>query len=276
MLFVKRSDRGLFYFDKEKLNPIAEELNPDYVSALPFPHIVIDNFLPEDVLDEVLAEFPQPADIEWRKHYGSASKKLACNDPGVMGDHSRHLIEQLNSAALLGFLVKMTGIDDLIPDTLLAGPGGFHQTERGGFLGIHADFNFHPTWNLDRRINLILYLNKDWKEEYGGALELWNKEMTKCEKRILPIFNRCVVFSITDTAFHGHPDPLTCPDDVTRKSIAMFYYSNGRPEEEASEAHLTLYQTRNAKERLKMFLVDLAPPVMYRFYLKTKYKIFDN
>lgn len=91
---------------------------------------------------------------------------------------------------------------------------------------------------------MIVYLNRHWKEEYGGNLELWNREMTRCERRVLPIFNRCVIFNTTDFSYHGHPEPLTCPEGMTRKSLALYYYSNGRPAEELSDAHSTLFQSR--------------------------------
>jgi Rps23 Pro-64 3,4-dihydroxylase Tpa1-like proline 4-hydroxylase len=93
---------------------------------------------------------------------------------------------------------------------------------------VHADFNRHEKLNLDRRLNLLLYLNRDWKEEYGGHLQLWTRDMGRCVVKVLPVFNRCVVFSTTDFSYHGHPDPLTCPPGRTRKSIAMYYYTNGR------------------------------------------------
>ena len=151
--------------------------------------------------------------------------------------------------------------------------GGLHQIERGGYLKIHADFNRHPKFNLDRRLNLLLYLNENWKEEYGGHLELWNNQMTACVRRISPIFNRCVIFNTTDFSYHGHPEPLTCPEHVTRKSLALYYYSNGRPETERSRPHGTLTQTRPGErvagigeptsfEMVKGVLKRLLPPVV--------------
>ncbi len=105
----------------------------------------------------------------------------------------------------------------------------------------HADFNVHPKLKLDRRLNMLIYLNKDWREDYGGHLELWNRGGKECRKRILPIFNRTVVFSTTDTSFHGHPLPLTAPPGITRKSVSLYYYTAGRPAEERSTPHDTLF-----------------------------------
>ena len=149
----------------------------------------------------------------------------------------------MNSAPFLEFLKILTGISPLISDPRLEG-GGLHQIERNGFLKIHADFNVHPLYKLDRRLNLLIYLNKDWEEAYGGHFELWDREMSRCIEKILPTFNRMVVFSTTDYSYHGHPDPLTCPPDRYRRSLALYYYTNGRPEEEKSATHSTLYQQR--------------------------------
>jgi len=228
-------DSRRFYF-----NPIWTSDSISYAEAKPFPHIVIDDFLPTKVLDRVLDEF-LPFHIRWGIYRHADSNKLGCSHEECMGENTRHLLAQFNGATFMLFLEKLTGISGLIPDPHLFG-GGLHMYERGGFLGIHADFNIHEHLRLDRRLNLLLYLNKDWKEEWGGCLDLWNRDMTRCERSILPIFNRCVIFNTTDFSFHGLPKPLTCPEEVTRKSIAMYYYSVGRPAEEKSQSHSTMYQ----------------------------------
>ena len=92
--------------------------------------------------------------------------------------------------------------------------------------------------DLDRRVNVLIYLNKNWKEEYGGQLELWDKDMKKCKKKIVPIFNKMVIFSTNDFSNHGHPNPVTCPDNHSRKSIALYYFSKGRPLEEVNKNYL--------------------------------------
>ncbi|MDQ6882334.1 MAG: 2OG-Fe(II) oxygenase, partial [Pseudomonadota bacterium] len=118
-----------------------------------------------------------------------------------------------------------------------------HMNCRGAMLKLHADFNRHPNWHLDRRLNLLLYLNQDWQASFGGDLELWDREMAACRQRIAPVAGRCVIFSTSSTSFHGHPDPIECPDDVTRKSIALYYYTNV-PREDAAQIHSTLWQSR--------------------------------
>ena len=157
------------------------------------------------------------------------------------------MLAEFNSSAFVDFLQMLTGIEEaLIPDPHYRG-GGLHQIERGGYLEVHADFNQHPTFGLDRRVNVLVYLNHDWQSDWGGQLELWDRSMSRAVQRIEPQFNRTVIFSITDTAFHGHPDELRCPPSRTRQSLAFYYYSNGRPLEERSEVHTTLFQgTRRA------------------------------
>ena len=144
---------------------------------------------------------------------------------------------------MLQFLEKLTGIAELIPDAYFTG-GGLHQIERGGKLEVHADFNKLKGWNLERRINLLLYLNRDWKDKFGGHLELWNRQMTKSIRKVSPIVNRCVIFNTESDAYHGHPHPLRCPEGQTRKSMALYYYTNGRTDQRTVEPHSTLFQER--------------------------------
>jgi 2OG-Fe(II) oxygenase superfamily len=253
---------------EDRLLGLAEANRGAYAAGVPYPHIVIDNFLPEAFLGRVLDEFPSPGGVTWAQHYHANSKKLALNRWEEMGEATTNLIHELNSPSVLRFLERLTGIEGLIPDVYLEG-AGLHLIERGGFLRVHADFNIHQRWRLDRRLNLLVYLNRDWKEEYGGAFELWDRDMTRCIKKVLPVFNRCVIFGTTDYSYHGHPDPLTCPEGMSRKSLALYYYSNGRPAEEVSEDHGTLYQARpngslaEKFAKAKRVARRLLPPIVY-------------
>jgi len=220
-------------------DPLA--LHEAYRSARPFPHAVLDGLFPDAVLDEVLAEFPKPGEIAWVAFDSPTEKKLGYSYTQPLGESLQRFLWLMSSAPVLLFLEALTGIEGLIPDPYYGGAGP-HQIERGGFLKVHADFNWHPKLRLDRRLNLLVYLNRDWREEYGGHLELWDREVSRCERRILPVFNRTVVFSTTDHSFHGHPHPLACPEGRTRKSVSLYYYSNGRPEEERSAPHDTIFK----------------------------------
>jgi Rps23 Pro-64 3,4-dihydroxylase Tpa1-like proline 4-hydroxylase len=239
------SSTSLQFLDSDYLSNLALKCHSEYITAKPFPHIVIDNFLPESILDEIIEEFPSPSSIDWQSFKAAREHKLASKSELQMGDKTRFLLYQFNSGIFLNFLEQLTGIEGLISDPYFWG-GGLHQIERGGYLKLHADFNRHSKLRLDRRLNMLLYLNRDWKKEYGGDLQLWDYEMTKCEQSILPIFNRCVIFSTTDFSYHGHPDPLNTPEGMTRRSLALYYYSNGRPAEELSGhgEHSTLFQPR--------------------------------
>ena len=236
-----------FHFDRDALLALAEEKREAYAAGHPFPHIVMDDFLPPDVLDGVLAEFPKPRQAEWETFDSPLERKLASNDDSAMGEATRHVLAELNSGPFIDFLERLTGIEGLIPDPHFVG-GGLHQIERGGHLKVHADFNRHPRTGLERRLNVLLYLNRGWEPEYGGAFELWNRDMSGCEAKVLPYFNRCVVFTTTDTSFHGHPEPLSCPEGETRKSMALYYYSRTRPREESGGDHNTLFQARPGEE----------------------------
>jgi hypothetical protein len=232
-----------FRLDREQLLALAAQKRDAYGSARPFPHIVIDGMLPAHVLEEVLAEFPAPGHANWRVFDNPLERKLGTTGDSEFGEATRHLLAELNSAAFIDFLECLTGIVGLVPDPHFVG-GGLHQIQRGGHLKVHADFNRHPQTGLERRLNLLLYLNQDWKEEYGGELELWDRPMRNCEAKILPVFNRCVIFTLGDTSFHGHPEPLTCPDAETRKSIACYYYSAPDRLRRARGEHSTLFQAR--------------------------------
>ncbi len=260
----------MFRLDPDYLKDLASKYRESYAQATPFPHITIDNFLQSDLLDKILEEFPKVHSIDWQKFDAAPEKKLASKDEMKMGDTTRLLLYQLNSSTFINFLENLTGIDGIIPDPHFEG-GGLHQIERGGYLKMHVDFNRHSKLHLDRRLNILLYLNKNWSEEYGGHLELWDKDMTRCEKKILPIFNRCVIFNTTEFSYHGHPEPLTCPEGQTRKSLALYYYSNGRPDAETSNGHSTLFQARPGEQigqktpsdvALKAVLKKLLPPIL--------------
>jgi hypothetical protein len=220
-------------------------LREQYVGAQPFPHIVIDGLFDDGDLDVVLGDFPSPDATRWVRFDNELEKKLGfAHDQSVVSERIRRFLDALNGFEMLLFLEQLTGIEGLIPDPYFGG-GGLHQIEPGGFLKIHADFNVHPKLHLDRRLNMLTYLNKGWREEWSGHLELWDADMRECHVRIAPLFNRTVIFSTTDTSFHGHPHPLASPPGVTRKSVSLYYYTAGRPEAERSAPHNTIFRKPN-------------------------------
>jgi hypothetical protein len=220
----------------------AAVLASAYRDAEPFPHIVVDGMFSADVLDAVAGEIPSPI-MESELLFSAdvpalQERKFAFRDVPAFGPSSHYLINTLNAKPFLEFLTEVTGIGGLMSDPYLVG-GGFHQIVRGGLLSVHADFNVHPVTRAYRRLNLLLYLNRGWPEEWGGELELWPADLSGCSRRIAPIFNRMVVFSTTETSFHGHPHPLSCPPDAVRRSLALYYYTVERLD---AEEHSTLWQ----------------------------------
>jgi hypothetical protein len=226
----------------------AVSLRERYAAARPFPHIAIDGLFDDGDLESVLTAFPSREEMRWVEFDNPLEKKLGFyHERSVLSRSVRDFLNDMNSYEMLTWLEALTGIDGLIPDPYFGG-GGLHQIEPGGFLKVHADFNVHPKLKLDRRLNMLIYLNKGWQDAWGGHLELWDADGLTCRERIAPLFNRTVVFSTTDTSFHGHPHPLACPEGVTRKSVSLYYYTCGRPESERSAPHDTLFIPERREE----------------------------
>ncbi len=258
----------------QKLETLAQAKAEEYKANQPYPHIYFDDFLPVDVAEAALRDFPEPKEADWRAYKDvNQHKKLAFDAVEKLPQSIRDVLYFLNTRPMLKFLETLTGIQSVLPDPHYVG-GGLHQIRPGGLLEVHADFSYHHGLRLDRRINVLIYLNKDWKEEYGGHFELWDREVKRAEKKILPIFNRCAIFSTTSVSFHGHPVPLACPPDRNRKSIATYYYSNGRPEEdpELTHKHEVAFQQRPGVNRVKASLgirkvvKSLIPPIVTDLY----------
>jgi Rps23 Pro-64 3,4-dihydroxylase Tpa1-like proline 4-hydroxylase len=258
------------FLPRARMKQIGAAGNAIYSNAKPYPHIVLDNFFDPEIVDGILKEFPKPDAIRWQRFDNANEIKLASAADASFGPLTRLFLYHLNSITFLEFLSQVTGVDNLIADPQFEG-GGLHQIVRGGKLGVHADFNKHRVYGLDRRLNLLLYLNKNWREEYGGHLQLWNRDMTRCEAKVAPLFNRVMIFSTTDFTYHGHPDPLQCPEGVTRKSLALYYFTNGRPAEEVSGEHTTIFRARGPEDlrlttaqRVRKLAHDLVPPIIMR------------
>ncbi len=268
--------------DFQDLLKVAREKNEAYCSGDPFPNIAIKNFFNPDILDGILEEFPDLSKGDQLKYKNPNEDKLATKGEHKFGPKLRQFMHFLNSQTFLEFLQELTNINEpLIPDPYFEG-GGCHESKKGGFLKIHADFNKNRLTGLDRRLNVLVYLNKDWEDSYGGHFELWNKDMTKCVTKVKPDFNTMAIFSTTDFSYHGLPDPITCPEDRSRRSLALYYYSNGRPESELSDRgadlHTKFVGRKGNKSEVKMkrfntfvnVVEGITPPII----LKTAKKIF--
>ncbi|EEC49972.1 predicted protein [Phaeodactylum tricornutum CCAP 1055/1] len=238
----------------ERLARIANKFKEVYSLNDPFPHITIDGIFPKRFLEEVLKENHESVGANGclagaGKCFQERvqKKKSAIEEDDLMGLHTKILFSAMKSSNFIHFLEMLTGIQDIIPDPHYRG-SGIHLTATGGNLNVHADFNKYEAYQLDRRVNSFVFLNQDWPESYGGHLEFWTKDMGSCVQRILPVFGRFVVFSSTDFSYHGHPQPLSTPEGRARRSLALYYYTNGRPANEclkgdcSGRGHSTLFQ----------------------------------
>ncbi len=246
-----------------------------YNSANPFPHIIMHNFLNKELLKRVADEFPdlaQQIDGSVVKYEDSRQIKLQGIGMGVLSPAALHITSYLQSDLFLGWLNSLTGIKELlISDPYLAG-GGYHEIKSGGLLKVHADFNKHSQLDLDRRLNLLIYLNEDWDDSWNGALQLFDENMDTAIQTVMPKFNTAVLFTTTSFTYHGHPDSLMCPPDRSRKSLAYYYYSSGRPKGEVSkEKHTTLFKKRKGESfgndySMKSLVIDVTPPIVIKLY----------
>lgn len=232
-----------FVFEPEHLERLAGDHAAAFRDADPYPHVVIDDFLPQANAAALHAAFPSPEDpLAWDRFGAQGYEvKLGSSDERNFPDVLRHAIHDLNSGTFLRFVESLTGIEHLLPDPHLRG-GGIHLSRRGDHLGIHADFNWHEGLQAHRRLNLLIYLNPDWQPGYGGELELWDTEAKQLRRRIEPVFNRAVIFATRSDTFHGHPSPWAAPEGIHRRSIALYYYTTQRPADELRPAHSTLYK----------------------------------
>jgi len=212
-----------------------------YRDAAPFPHLVIDDFLRPEMADRVHDEARATlANIEANNEI-TQSLKSSCIDWRRFGAATYDLISYFNSAEFIGPLEEISGIPGLFGDPFLEG-GGIHQVRTGGFLKMHTDFNWNAKLRADRRINILFYLNRDWRPEQKGELCLAPLDQAEVA-RIAPQYNRLVIFNTNDKTLHGHPEPLAFPEDYPRTSIAMYYYSTGLdvPERWRRKATTTRY-----------------------------------
>jgi hypothetical protein len=240
--YVSSMNRRTGYIDSKDSGDLGRELADLYNGGAPFPHIVIDDFLPDEILDMTLRSFDKIKINEDSMVFDRPQERFKISyQPDAMDDDLRLLFYSFNSRPFIKILENITGIKGLIPDPYFLG-AGIHEIKQGGHLSVHADFNHHLLMNLERRINVLIYLNKDWKPEYGGGLELWDETMTTLAHDIVPLFNRCVIFNTTSNSQHGNPQPINHPQSVSRKSIALYYYTSTWTNKK--RAHTTQFQVR--------------------------------
>ncbi|HVM63685.1 MAG TPA: 2OG-Fe(II) oxygenase [Acidimicrobiales bacterium] len=231
---------GRAVLDFDALEGEVARLHGAYACADPYPHIVLDDVLDPEVARRAMKEFPALDLDQWNNFIHVNERKHSNTSPDAWGPALRSVLDTFQSPRFVAFLSALTGIEDLCIDDTLMG-GGLHETTSGGYLNIHTDFTVHPrrrTWR--RRINLLLYLNEDWAPEYGGDLEMWSADVKHCVRRVSPVGNRVVIFTTDTRSYHGHPEPLTCPPGMSRRSLALYYFT----EEDHPLVRATDYRAR--------------------------------
>ncbi|PYT30102.1 MAG: hypothetical protein DMG58_15060 [Acidobacteria bacterium] len=234
----------------------AEALGRQFQSAAPFRHVVIDEFLAPDFCRRLMAEFPAFDRERARNEMGDVGRKAVFQNLPQLGPAYAQLDGMLRSGEFLSFTGQITGIPDLRYDPEYVG-GGTHENLSGQDLDPHVDFNYHPTTQLHRRLNLIVFLNPEWRAEWGGNLELhvnpWLPPEEDSVKAIVPLANRCVIFETSESSWHGFKR-IQLPEDkkhLTRRSIAVYYYTSQRPAEEIAPHHSTVYVQRPLPENIR-------------------------
>lgn len=222
-----------------------EKVTDKNVNNEPFPHFCIDNILQDDFANEVYNSFPsyhEAQNLGFEFQAVNEKRKIQITDSKKFPAPILELHKILASREFISKVEAMVGIPNLLPDPDLIG-GGIHETNSGGHLDVHVDFNFIPEKQLYRRVNILFYFNKDWKEEYGGYLDVWDKEVKERHGYFAPAFNRACGFATGKYSWHG-VTPVTCPPEMMRRSFAVYYYTKEAPADWVGTAHSTIFKAR--------------------------------
>jgi len=220
----------------------------------PFKHFIIQNFLPKKLAEDCLNSFPDRNDKTWERTEDAdieIKKRSTWRSEFDIPDNIIDVVRILNSSLFLKSCGKILEIPKLMPDPYFTG-GGLNESSKGGLLDVHIDGNYHDASGLNRRVNALLFLNHDWKEKWGGHFGLYDAKGSKCVKKVLPSFNKLLVFDTSDISFHGLPDPINCPKEVSRKSIILYYYTKSRrPKNQThfKKPHSALWKKRSLKDK---------------------------
>jgi len=249
-------------FVNKKLNDIAHELaskiegakvNKEYFE-IPFKHIILDNALNENFIEKVYTAFPSLDENCW-EHTDNpgieVKSRTTWKSEFDIPDKLSDAIRIFNSAPILKAMSEVLSIPKLLPDPYYSG-GGLNVTRSGGLLDVHVDGNYHDASGLNRRVNILLYLNKGWKKKWGGQFGLYNEDGKELVKEVEPIFNRMVIFDTHDKSFHGLPRPITCPDNEMRRSILLYYYTvDQRPASQTvhTNPHSALWRSKGFTDK---------------------------
>lgn len=244
---VESREKIVTLFDDPHYARLAFGNHEMFHNNQPFPHIVFDDFLPNDIAELIAKEYPDPNDasVQWKTHSNANVCRRFVEDVGSLSLAMRLFTTACISKYFLLFLETLSGIDCLVADPYFIG-GGAMVTGRDEFLKVHADFNWHHKLQAHRRLNALFYLAQGWKPEWGGELELWSKDMKERVHSISPVFNRVVIFETNHDSNHGQPEPLRVPEGTFRRVFSAFYYTTRKDDAEWDAPHFTLYKPQNS------------------------------
>jgi hypothetical protein len=251
--------------DQLQLPQALDKLRSEYQQAKPFKHLVMDNIFPTSLIENVTQEIPSMNGDNWVHQEDENLVKYNLRSVVQLRENGAKLVALLHSGTFLYFLSEVTEIWELLPDPYLQG-AGFHLLPNNGKFNVHVDRNTAYETGLVRRLAMIIYLNKEWKHEYGGQLELWNADGSRCETVIEPTFNRTVIFEINHHNYHGVP-PVTCPKERTRNSFAVYYHTAATNSEKQIAPHTSIYGPRayqNDGVSFRKIVKDVTPPFLLR------------
>lgn len=207
----------------------VDELKNQYINSKPLPHFIIDDFLPKDIFDLICTEIKNFPQDKWivknLKNSGIRKETRDFTSSPALQETMIHL----TSHSFVSWLNKITDCDQIIPDIHHLG-AGLSAAPSGSFLGLHTDFNWNDTLKLNRKFNLIFYVNEKWEDSWNGELEFWDREKTECLHAIKPVPNRLLFWEYEQELIHGFSKPLNCPSGIERQNLMTVYYiSNASP-----------------------------------------------
>jgi len=255
---VSLRTRSLFPYEKWEAH--LPRLGRAFRQNKPYPHLHFRQFLDPETARLMADEFPGLETDAWTRYKHQNENKVGLARRSLFPPFLGEVVDELNSPEFVHWLSHLTGIPGLMADEGLEG-GGLHQSGPGGFLNIHTDFNthhYHRHWR--RRVNLILYLNPKWQQQWGGSIELWDRDVQNCVVKIPPLFNDALIFQTDDISYHGFPEPLRCPAGESRKSVALYYYTLGPRAEVAVRS--TNYRARPNDGFFKSMMIWLDKEVV--------------
>jgi len=258
---------------KLELTDDVESLRDRYRAARPFSHVVMDDLLKPDLLDDLLLEMAGMGRDRWKDvDQDTRERTLRMRSAAEMGPAGERLLSIVHSAAFLYLLSDITGIPELLPDPYLLG-SGYAMMRRGDYFGVHSDRNVAYETGLRRRLAMIVFLNKAWQPEYHGNLELWSHDGKTCEVSLPPLYNRTVLFEVADPNYHGVPIPLECPVDRMRQSFILYYHTAISKDTTQVKPHTSIFAPRlygTNRVTWKAIVRDMTPPLVTRAIRKLR------